>query len=346
VTTPSARDKRNSPGDVPQTGHPRGRAVTRLQPQPTTIRNRRAPNAPSIPVRGRVAPPPHSPDAARNASPKSHASKERVLVLAIGDVHGDFGPLFRATEAEPAAVVLLQVGDLTAGKPGRELHPDDDPRTLDDLTIPLVWVHGNHEHWNLFTSNEDGNSPPIPGNHLFPGTRYIVSGTGISVVGLPGNYAPTWFNHSKPFAGDRARHFNRDDVEAMARNPYPNILLMHEAFRGQAPGRIGIMGIPVLTQLVQELQPALVLTGHHHLFGVGGIGSTLAIGLPTAQEGYLRLWFERSGALGEWELVAWPNERARDDDGFTDVLEPSGRAEPELEQAPLSSPKRRTPDDQ
>ena len=121
---------------------------------------------------------------------------------------------------------------------------------------------------------------------------------------------------------------------------------MHEAFRGQAPGRIGIMGIPVLTQLVQELQPALVLTGHHHLFGVGGIGSTLAIGLPTAQEGYLRLWFERSGALGEWELVAWPNERARDDDGATRGSEPSGGAETDIEQAPLTSPKRRTPGDQ
>lgn len=259
-------------------------------------------------VRGRVSTAPQGPNTARTAFPRTITSNDRILILAIGDVHGDFGPLFRATEAEPAAVVLLQVGDLTAGKPGRELQPDGDPCTLGDLAIPLVWVHGNHEHWDLFTSTGDGNTSKVPGNHLFPGTRYIVPGTEISVVGLPGNYAPTWFNHSKPFAGDRARHFNRDDVDAMARNPYPTILLMHEAFRGQAPGRIGIMGIPVLAQLVQELRPALVLTGHHHLFGVGGIGSTLAIGLPTAQDGYLRLWFERSGALGEWELVTWPTE--------------------------------------
>ena len=167
----------------------------------------------------------------------------------------------------------------------------------------------------------------MPGHHLFPGTRYIVPGTGISVVGLPGNYAPTWFNHSKPFAGDRARHFNRDDVDAMARNPYPNILLMHEAFRGQAPGRIGIMGIPVLAQLVQELRPALVLTGHHHLFDVGGSGSTLAIGLPTAQEGYLRLWFERSGALGEWELLTWPSESEYGKVNSMNGSGPSGRSE-------------------
>ncbi len=323
MTTPSARDPRKNPGDAPRDGHPRGRAV----PRPAAVRDRHAPSTGSIPVRGRISPATEGQRVDRNAIPKSVGRNDRVLILAIGDVHGDFGPLFRATEAEPSAVVLLQVGDLTAGKPGRELHPDDDPRTLGDLTIPLVWVHGNHEHWDLLAPTGDGNTAQVPGHHLFPGTRYLVPGTGISVVGLPGNYAPTWFNHSKPFAGDRARHFNRDDVDAMARNPYPNILLMHEAFRGQAPGRIGIMGIPVLAQLVQELRPALVLTGHHHLFGVGGIGSTLAIGLPTAQEGYLRLWFERSGALGEWELLTWPSESEYGKVNSMNGSAPSGRSE-------------------
>ncbi len=346
MTTPSSRDNRIRSGGVPPGGDRQGRSVDRPRPRSASVRNRRATFARSNSVRDQVSPAPQAPDTSRGAFQKPFASNDRVLILAIGDVHGDFGPLFRATEAEPDAVVLLQVGDLTAGKPGRELHPDDDPCTLGDLKIPLVWVHGNHEHWNLFTPKEDGRSAPIPGHHLFPGTRYIVPGTGISVVGLPGNYAPTWFNQTKPFAGDRARHFNREDLDAMARNPYPNILLMHEAFRGQAPGRIGIMGIPVLTQLVQELQPALVLTGHHHLFGVGGIGSTLAIGLPTAGQGYLRLWFKRSGALGEWELVVWPNEDERDDGSSTRRPAPSGAGETDIEHATLNSPNGRVPGDQ
>jgi hypothetical protein len=79
-----------------------------------------------------------------------------VLLLGVGDTHGDFAPLFGAAGREPAARAILQVGDLTAGKPGRDRRDrrdtrdtpgDDDPAALAALPVPLVWVHGNHEHW-------------------------------------------------------------------------------------------------------------------------------------------------------------------------------------------------------
>ncbi len=237
---------------------------------------------------------------------------ERVTVLAIGDVHGLYEPVLRALREVPDASAILQVGDLTAGKPGRETHVDGDPRVIDGIAIPFIWVHGNHEHWELFSAarGADGTrharvetpGPRLPGTHLWAGTHAYVPGTNIGVVGLPGNYAPSWYSETKPFPGDRCRHFNRDDVDAMARHPYPNVLLMHEAFRGQAPGRVGTMGIPVLARLVAELQPAVVLTGHHHLFAAQRHGPTLAISLPPAWDGYARLVFRRSGALISWEF--------------------------------------------
>ena len=95
---------------------------------------------------------------------------------------------------------------------------------------------------------------------MWPGKDYVVPGTGIRIVGMPGNYAPTWYEREKPFPCDRVRHFNAADLAAMERFSEPAVLLMHEAFRGQVPGRIGMMGIPVLARLVRRLRPRVCLT--------------------------------------------------------------------------------------
>ncbi|MBI3972649.1 MAG: metallophosphoesterase [Chloroflexi bacterium] len=276
------------------------------------------------------------------------ATCKGVLLLVVGDTHGDFGPLFEAARCEPEARAILQVGDLTAGKAGREQRPDDDPAMLKQLPVPLVWVHGNHEHWEVLGLGDEARvekreprgsgtgakaggdraapgasvtgqrrrqdqqrrQAQAPGHHLWPGETYVVPGTEITIAGLPGNYAPTWYYREKPFPGDRVRHFNVADVEAVHRHKEPSVLLMHEAFRGQAPGRIGAMGIPVLARLVRMIQPRVCLTGHHHAFAVTEPGPTLAIALPRAQQGYVRLWFTPRGERLGWELVSFNVSRA------------------------------------
>src|SRR5439155_12025710 len=137
---------------------------------------------------------------------------------------------------------------------GREQRADDDPASLAQLPIPLVWIHGNHEHWEVLGLAAEGELSAVRSprsavdsgprttdcglqTHLWPGEEYVVPGTSIRVVGLPGNFAPTWFTREKPFPGDRARHFNSRDLAALDRFRRPSVLLMHESFRGQAPGR-------------------------------------------------------------------------------------------------------------
>jgi hypothetical protein len=249
---------------------------------------------------------------------------ERILLVGVGDTHGDFEPLFRAAAHEPQMRALLQVGDLTAGKRGRDARPDDDPARLNRLPRPLVWVHGNHEHWDVLGYDLETGSRPgearaagdartaIPGIHLWPGDEYVVPGTSVRVVGLPGNYAPTWYDRPRPFPGDRVRHFNVEDVAALERFERPAVLLMHEAFRGQASGRLGAMGVPVLAGLVRRLAPAVCLTGHHHVFGVAGQGPTLALALPRAPVGYVRLWFSPVGERLGWEYVTFEDEHGSD----------------------------------
>ncbi len=245
---------------------------------------------------------------------------EPVLLIGIGDAHGSFAPLFEAARREPGARALLQVGDLTAGKPGREPHPGDDPTLLARLPLPLVWVHGNHERWEYLGFGDVGAEPEraageraaaqpaTPGVHLWPGQEYVVPGTRITIVGLPGNFAPTWYERPKPFPGDRVRHFNAADVAALSRFRHPSVLLMHEAFRGQAPGKLGAMGVPVLAELVRQLQPEVCLTGHHHTGIVTEYGPTLAIALPRAEAGYVRLWFAPEGRRLGWEFMSFRTE--------------------------------------
>ncbi len=252
-----------------------------------------------------------------------------VTLIALGDTHGDLAPLFEAARREPDAGALLQVGDLTAGKQGRETRHDDDPARLDDLTLPLVWVHGNHEHWEELGLWEDagggvtrarprGGLEREPGKRflthlLFPGQRFVVPDTKVEIAGIPGNYAPTWYDREKPFPGDRVRHFNAEDVAAMDAFDRPSVLMMHESFRGQAPGRIGMMGIPVLSGVVRRTRPRVCLTGHHHAFALTEKThdgqTTLCLSLPRAQHGYTRLFFQPDGSFDSWEYVPFdPND--------------------------------------
>lgn len=240
-----------------------------------------------------------------------------MLLLGVGDTHGDLDPLFAVAAREPSARAMLQVGDLTAGKPGREARQDDDPDRLAALPLPLVWVHGNHELWpRLGFDPQTGERRPtgdgaaLPGRHLWPGDVYTVPGTDVRVAGLGGNFAPNWYEREKPFPADRVRHFNAAEVAAVERLGAPGgpgpvaVLLLHEAFRGQAAGRLGAMGVPALATLVRRLGPAVCLTGHHHVFAVAEHGPTLALALPRAQEGYVRLRFTPGGERLGWERVA------------------------------------------
>jgi hypothetical protein len=65
-----------------------------------------------------------------------------------------------------------------------------------------------------------------------------------------------------------------------------------------------VVGVAVLSGLVRRLRPTVCLTGHHHLFGAAEHGPTLALALPRAQEGYVRLRFSPAGERLGWELIS------------------------------------------
>ena len=102
----------------------------------------------------------------------------------------------------------------------------------------------------------------------------------MTVAGLGGTYAPTWYE--TPAAqlptvpkDDKRRHFVREEVEACKQLRGVDILMTHEAPRPfivvpeavpGKPGRRLDAGKPPINDVLATLKPRLHLCGHHHRF--------------------------------------------------------------------------------
>jgi uncharacterized protein len=190
-----------------------------------------------------------------------------MLIGAVADIHGNFDALQHAIERHPDVPLWICVGDL-ASRSGEYPEPP----------APLYWIKGNNENFDRIAEWQAG--APEPRN-----LHYIPNGTAarvgpLTVAGLGGTYAPTWFDAPakdlphRP-KDDRRRHFVREEVEACRRLTAVDILMTHEAARPfvivdePKPGRRPIRrdaGKPVINDLLATLKPRLHLCGHHHRF--------------------------------------------------------------------------------
>ena len=173
----------------------------------------------------------------------------------------------RAMERHPEVPFWLCVGDV-ASRTGAYPEPP----------APLYWIKGNNEDFDRIAAWEAGRDA-IANLHLIAnGTSRTVGP--LSVAGLGGTYAPTWFE--TPAAelpakrsDDKRRHFVREQVEACKRMSGIDILMTHEAARPfvivdePREGRKQIRrdaGKPAINDVLASMQPRLHLCGHHHRF--------------------------------------------------------------------------------
>ena len=173
----------------------------------------------------------------------------------------------RAMERHPEVPFWLCVGDV-ASRTGAYPEP----------LAPLYWIKGNNEDFDRIAAWEAGRDA-IANLHLIAnGTSRTVGP--LSVAGLGGTYAPTWFE--TPAAelpakrsDDKRRHFVREQVEACKRMSGIDILMTHEAARpfvivdepreGRKPVRRDA-GKPAINDVLASMKPRLHLCGHHHRF--------------------------------------------------------------------------------
>ena len=189
-----------------------------------------------------------------------------MLIGAVADIHGNFDALSRAMARHADVRLWICVGDV-ASITGAYPQP----------AAPLYWIKGNNEQFDRIAEWERGAPQPANMHYIRNGTSTQVGP--LTVAGLGGTYAPTWYETSaaalpaKP-KDDKRRHFVREEVEACKRMTAVDILMTHEAPRpfivvpeaARTPAKRRDAGKPVINDLLATLKPRLHVCGHHHRF--------------------------------------------------------------------------------
>ncbi|ESP89958.1 metallophosphoesterase family protein [Candidatus Halobonum tyrrellensis] len=196
-------------------------------------------------------------------------------MLVLGDAHADEADKRAALSAAYDAAdadVAVQAGDLL----------------WYDLPVETWFVAGNNEAYDTVDALRAGETPDgVCNAHLLASTAADVEG--VRVAGLSGNYAPTQYDKPRSeLAGDRRRHFVRDDVERLAELDDVDVLVTHEAphgllYYGYDPGCEHVDG------LIDALDPDLCLVGHHHEHHETEVAGCRVVSLAPAWERYYTL---------------------------------------------------------
>jgi Calcineurin-like phosphoesterase len=226
-----------------------------------------------------------------------------MIFGAVGDLHGDFDALDRIVASRPEVGFWVCAGDL-ASENGEYPRPQ----------APLYWIKGNNEDFDFVAAQPAGGG-------TIENLRYIPNGTsievaGMTIAGLGGTFAPTWYETSasdlprartsggrtrgragKPTTkmDDKRRHFVHEEVEACRRMRGIDVFLSHEAPRPfflerVSPARSGRpvdAGKTPINEVLAAMQPRLHLFGHHHRYFTGVFQKVPSIGLEMASDSYL-----------------------------------------------------------
>jgi Icc-related predicted phosphoesterase len=188
-----------------------------------------------------------------------------LIIGAVADLHGNFDALYRAMARHEDVRRWICVGDV-ASINGAYPEPP----------APMYWIKGNNEQFDRIAEWESGAGLPSNLHYIRNGTAVCVGP--LTVAGVGGTYAPTWYD--TPAAAlphtpkdDKRRHFVREEVEACRTLPGVDILMTHEAPRpfivvpeARTTAKRRDAGKPVINDLLATVKPRLHLCGHHHRF--------------------------------------------------------------------------------
>jgi hypothetical protein len=244
--------------------------------------------------------------------PDHQVTKSRdhqIFFGALGDIHGAFDAARTIVARHPEIPFWLCVGDLAT-----------DEGRYESVGAPVFWIHGNNDNFDLIASGD----LPSDLHHIDNGTAIAIAGperpgpqiqhptpldvgrasqVRLSVAGLGGTFAPTWYEtpardlpHPKKGSAkatelaDKRRHFVREEVEACTRLQHVDVLLTHEAaspFRPFPGGRGPDAGKRQINEVLAAMRPRLHLFGHHHRFSDEVREGVRSVGLDLVSRGYL-----------------------------------------------------------
>ena len=207
----------------------------------------------------------------------------------VGDVHGNFTALAQILARHPDIPFWLCVGDL-ASTGGSYPAP----------AAPLYWIKGNNEAFDRVDAFRDG-TDVIANLHYIPNGTRVQAGP-ISVAGVGGTFAPTWYDTPaselpRRAKDDKRRHFVREEVDACKALGRVDVLLTHEAPQpfwvtlpsATAPSkkwRRDVGKLPI-AEVADALQPRLHCFGHHHVSAAFERSGIPTVCVDRAGRGYL-----------------------------------------------------------
>ena len=198
-------------------------------------------------------------------------------MLVLGDAHANTPDRRQALErayevADPD--VALQLGDLF----------------YYDLPVETYFIAGNNEDFDVIDALRHGRirSSEVKNARLL--NSRTVELRGLTFGGLSGNYAPTQYDKPRSaLRGERRRHFVRADVQRLKHESHVDVLLAHEAPHGTPVHEDYTVGCQPIDELIDVLEPALCLVGHHHQHTESEFGDTRVITLAPTWESYYEL---------------------------------------------------------
>ena len=201
---------------------------------------------------------------------------------AVGDLHGDFDSLDRMMARHPEVAFWVCPGDLAA-----EDGAYPTPRA------PLYWIKGNNEDFD-FVAAQPAGSGTLRNLHFIPNGA-SVRAHGLTLAGLGGTFAPTWYE--KPASelrrlsprDDRRRHFVHEEVDALKALQGIDVFLSHEAARPFPLARVRDAGKTPINEVLSAMRPRLHLFGHHHIYTVAERQHVPSVSLEKACDSYLVL---------------------------------------------------------
>jgi uncharacterized protein len=205
-----------------------------------------------------------------------------MLLGALGDIHGDFDSVRRIMRRHPDVRSWICVGDL----------PDAEGR-YQPVDAPLYFIKGNNENFDVLASGA------LPENLRYLPNARTQHIDGLTVAGLGGTLAPTWYDspaaelpHPKKGSAratelaDKRRHFVREEVESCKTMRDVSVLLTHEAPRPFRVGRVDAGKTPI-NEVLAAMRPRLHLFGHHHRFSEQDRQGVPSVGLDLVSRSYL-----------------------------------------------------------
>jgi Icc-related predicted phosphoesterase len=188
--------------------------------------------------------------------------------------------------AYPDIRIWLCVGDLA-----------DDAGRYQAVDAPLYFIKGNNESFDAIAEGA------LAANlHFVPNATAIVL-AGLTIAGLGGTFAPTWYEtaaaalpHPKKGSAratelaDKRRHFVREEVEACKAMRDVSIFLTHEApkpYRPLAGGRGPDAGKAQINEVLAAMKPRLHVFGHHHRYSESQREGVRSIGLDLVSRSFV-----------------------------------------------------------